>query len=111
MADYQARWPELDAAGVDVIFASGDAEQDARRTVEELRPGFPVAWGLDVRAFAAATGCFWSEQKNHLHATGFLLRPGGKVVLAVYSSGALGRLSPQDVFTILPFLQPKKPAH
>jgi hypothetical protein len=41
----------------------------------------------------------------HLHAAGFVLGPGGTVLLAVYSSGAIGRLVWQDVLGYVKYLR------
>jgi peroxiredoxin len=109
LADYQLRLAELGEQGVDVVAASSDSEDNARATVEETKASFAVAWGLEPRAFAQATGAFWNERANHLHATSFIVRPGGKIALAVYSTGSLGRLMPQDVLHLMPFLKPKAP--
>ena len=57
---------------------------------------FPVAYGLQAREFAAQTGAFFNAAKNYLHATGFLLDPSGTVLSAVYSTGAIGRLTASD---------------
>jgi peroxiredoxin len=104
------RLAELAEQGVDVVAASSDTEENARLTVDEVKAEFPIAWGLEPRGFAQATGAFWNERGNHLHATGFVIRPGGKIALATYSSGALGRMMPQDVLHLMPFLKPKAPA-
>ena len=35
--------------------------------------------------------------------TGFVLDPGGRIIVSVYSSGAIGRLIPQDVTGLAAF--------
>ena len=49
------------------------------------------------RAVSAATGAFVDPGRGFLQSTGFVLDPAGKVVVSVYSSGAIGRLVPDDV--------------
>ena len=61
------------------------------------RLGFPMAYGADASRIAAATGAFLNESPKYLQSTGFVLDPAGTVRLAVYSSGAIGRLVPEDV--------------
>jgi peroxiredoxin len=51
---------------------------------------FPVGHSADARAIAAATGTFVNEDPVYLQSTGFVLDPGGRVVVSVYSSGAIG---------------------
>jgi len=47
------------------------------------------------------TGAFFQPEKSFLHATGFIIDPQGKVVVAVYSSGPIGRLTATDCLALL----------
>jgi hypothetical protein len=38
-------------------------------------------------------------------STGFVLDPAGKVVVSVYSSGAIGRLAPDDVAGLVRYVR------
>ena len=49
---------------------------------------FPVGYGADASAIADATGAFVNDDPLFLQSTGFVLDPGGRVVVSVYSSGA-----------------------
>jgi hypothetical protein len=40
-----------------------------------------------------------------LQSTGFVLDPSGRVVVSVYSSGAIGRLVPEDVVGMIRYLR------
>ena len=40
-----------------------------------------------------------------MQSTGFILDPGGRVVISVYSSGAIGRLVPEDVAGFIRYLR------
>ena len=62
---------------------------------------FPVGHCADARAIAAATGAFVNDDPVYLQSTGFVLDPGGPVVVSVYSSGAIGRLVPEDVIGLV----------
>jgi hypothetical protein len=77
------------------------------RTVRHLAGGltFPVGHSADARAIAAATGAFVNPDPVYLQSTGFVLDPAGQVVVSVYSSGAIGRLVPQDVIGLVRYLR------
>jgi peroxiredoxin len=81
------------------------ALEAARKMVEEHRLTFPVAYGVSVDATAEALGVFYEPAPRHaaphLQSSGFILGPGGKVVLAVYSTGPMGRLLWQDVLGLV----------
>src|SRR5215471_8306740 len=53
---------------------------------------------------AALTGAFVNEDPLYLQSTGFVLDPQGKVIVSVYSSGAIGRLVPDDVIGLVRYL-------
>jgi hypothetical protein len=40
----------------------------------------------------------------YLQSTGFVLDPAGRVAVSVYSSGAIGRLVPEDVVGMVRYL-------
>jgi hypothetical protein len=40
-----------------------------------------------------------------VQSTGFVLSPDGRVVVSVYSSGAIGRLVPEDVIGLITYLR------
>ena len=64
---------------------------------------FPIAYGLDARAFAAMTGAFFDDVRGYLHATGFILKPDGKVYEAVYSTGHIGRFVSADALFLIDY--------
>jgi hypothetical protein len=65
---------------------------------------FPVGNSADACRVAAATGAFVNDEPTYLQSTGFVLDPEGKVVVSVYSSGAIGRLVPEDVVGLIRYL-------
>jgi peroxiredoxin len=85
---------EVDAK---VVALSVDDEATTQALVEKLRLQFPVGYGADARAVAEATGAFVNPDPAYLQSTGFVLKPDGSVLVSVYSSGAIGRLVPEDV--------------
>ncbi len=58
---------------------------------------FPVGRSADAAAISAATGAFTDPARGYLQSTGFVLDPAGCVIVSVCSSGAIGRLVPDDV--------------
>jgi len=82
---------------VRVVALSVDDEVTTRETVEKNKLTFPVGHSADARALHEATGAFVNEDPVYVQSTGFVLDPEGKVLVSVYSSGAIGRLVPEDV--------------
>ncbi len=66
---------------------------------------FPVGHSADAAAVSAATGAFVDPRGGFLQATGFILDPHGRVLISVYSSGAIGRLMPDDVAGMITYLR------
>jgi peroxiredoxin len=66
---------------------------------------FPLGHSADARAVAGLTGAFINEDPLYLQSAGFVLDPQGKVVVSVYSSGAVGRLVPEDVIGLVGYLR------
>ncbi|MFJ9729530.1 peroxiredoxin family protein [Streptomyces sp. NPDC101209] len=91
-------------AGIKVIALSVDDETTAKDLVEKHKITFPVGHSADAHAIAEATGAFINDEPEYLQSTGFVLAPDGKVVTAVYSSGAIGRLVPEDVLGLVSHL-------
>jgi hypothetical protein len=71
---------------------------------------FPVGYGAGAAAVAARTGAFVNPDPVHLQSAGFVLDPAGKVVVSVYSSGAIGRLVPDDVVGLVRYVRDHSPA-
>ena len=84
-----------------MIAISVDTLEQAAGTVKENGLTFPVGYGLDGPAFAAKAGAFYHPEKGHLHATGFILDPEGRVANAVYSTGPVGRLITADCIGVI----------
>jgi peroxiredoxin len=94
---FQRAKDKLGELGVRVVALSVDDEPTTRATIDRHGLEFPVGYGADARALAAATGAFTNEDPLYLQSTGFVLDPAGNTVVSVYSSGAIGRLVPEDV--------------
>jgi peroxiredoxin len=93
---------EVDAA---VLALSVDDEATTRDLITRHGLRFPVGHSADAAAVAEATGAFVNPDPPFLQSTGFVLDPDGRVMVSVYSSGAIGRLVPQDVIGLVRYLR------
>jgi len=62
-----------------------------------------MAYEVNARDFAGKIGAFFDEGKGYIHATGFILRPDGKIENVVYSTGPIGRLTAADTLTLIDY--------
>ena len=94
-------------AEVDTKVAALSVDNEATTTELIARHGlqFPVGHSADAHALAEATGAFLNDDPLYVQSTGFILDPSGRVVVSVYSSGAIGRLVPQDVAGLAGYLR------
>ena len=107
MADYQTWLPELKQLGVALLAASVDTLENARGTVETQKLTYPVACGIDYEDVSRRTGAYIEHERKIVHATGFLLKPDMKIQVAAYSSGPIGRLTPNDVASLVKLVTKK----
>ena len=98
---------KLDELGFKVAALSVDSRADAAALVEKHRLNFPVGHGVDAGKIAASTGAYINDSPRYLQSTGFVLDPNGKVITAVYSSGAIGRLVADDVIGFVRYVKSK----
>jgi peroxiredoxin len=94
---FQRAADKLSRLDVKVVALSADDEATTRDLIAKHGLTFPVGHSADVTAIHESTGTFISPDPVHLQSTGFVLNPDGKVIVSVYSSGAIGRLVPDDV--------------
>ncbi len=59
----------------------------------------------DPDDIASMTGAFTEPRRGILHATGFILAPGGEVAQACYSTGPIGRFTAMDTLRSIRFAQ------
>src|SRR6202012_2855819 len=85
-----------------------DDEATTRNLIAKHGLRFPVGHSADARAVAAATGAFVNDDPAYLQSTGFVLDPGGRILVSVYSSGAIGRLVPEDVIGLIRYLREQR---
>lgn len=96
---------KLADAGVKVVALSVDDEPTTKALAEKLGLAFPIGHSADAHELARLTGAFVNPEPVYVQSTGFVLDPDGKVVVSVYSSGAIGRLVPEDVLGLVRYLK------
>ncbi len=97
-------------SGIRVVALSVDDKETTAALVAKHKLTFPVGYGADARAIAEKTGAFVNPDPVYLQSTDFVLDPAGNVVVSVYSSGAIGRLVPEDVVGLVRYLREHSPA-
>jgi peroxiredoxin len=95
----------LAEVGAKVVALSVDDEATTQELIAKHDLAFPVGHSADAELVAAATGAFVNDEPTYLQSTGFVLDPEGKVLVSVYSSGAIGRLVPEDVVGLIRYLR------
>jgi peroxiredoxin len=105
-------FPQLTIRTTDgqTLTLSVDDKATAAALAEKHKLTFPVGYGADAKAVAALTGAFVNPDPVYLQSAGFVLDPAGNVVVSVYSSGAIGRLVPDDVVGLVRYLREHSPA-
>ena len=98
---------KLDDAGVKVVAFSVDDEATTAALAVKHNVRYPVGYGADADVTAAAIGAYVNPEPHYLQTTGFVLAPDGTVVNAVYSSGPIGRLVPEDVIGLVAYIKSK----
>jgi peroxiredoxin len=102
---FQRSLDALSGMNAKVVALSVDDEATTRELVAKHRLEFPVGHSADPDALARATGAFVNDDPRYVQSTGFVLSPDGRVVVSVYSSGAIGRLVPDDVIGMIRYLR------
>jgi len=105
---FQVAQDALREAGVRVVSLSVDDEPTTLGLIAKHGLTFPVGHSADAEALSAATGAFVDPRGGFLQATGFIVEPGGRVLLSVYSSGAIGRLVAEDVVGFVTHVRAQK---
>ncbi|HSZ06001.1 MAG TPA: peroxiredoxin family protein [Solirubrobacteraceae bacterium] len=101
---FQRAHEQLTERNIDVVALSVDDLDTTRELVAKHGLTFPVGHSADAYAIAEATGAFVNNDPVYLQSTGFVLGPDGRVIVSVYSSGAIGRLVPDDVLGLVRYI-------
>ena len=102
---FQRAGDSLAQAGIRVAALWVDGEETTAAFTAKSGLAFPLGHSADARAVAGLTGAFVNDDPLYLQSAGFVLDPQGKVVVSVYSSGAIGRLVPEDVIGLVRYLR------
>ena len=102
---FQRAGDSLTETEIKVAALSVDDEPTTAELIAKHGLTFPVGHSADAAAIAGLTGAFVNPDPVFLQSTGFVLSPTGKVVVSVYSSGAIGRLVPEDVVGLVRYLR------
>jgi len=102
---FQRASESLAQAGIKVAALWVDDEETTAQFIARHGLTFPLGHSADARAVAALTGAFVNPDPVYLQSAGFVLNPQGKVIVSVYSSGAIGRLVPDDVVGLVRYMR------
>ncbi len=102
---FQRSLDKLAELDVELVALSVDDEATSRELIAKHGLEFPVGHSADARAISEATGAFVNDEPLYLQSTGFLIAPDGRVIVSVYSSGAIGRLVPDDVAGLIGYVR------
>jgi peroxiredoxin len=107
---FQRAIDSLAELGAAVVALSVDDETTTAALIAKNKFTFPFGHSADARAISAATGAFVDPAGGFLQSTGFVIDPTGHVIVSAYSSGAIGRLVPEDVMGLIRYLRDHVPA-
>jgi peroxiredoxin len=102
---FQRSQDRLTELGAKVVALSVEDEATTQALADEHGLTFPLGHSADADEISEATGAFVNEDPKHLQSTGFVLDADSKIVVSVYSSGAIGRLVPEDVTGLIRYLR------
>ena len=101
LSAFQRSLGRLAHVDVSVLALSADDEATTQALIAKHGLQFPIGHSADARAIAAVTSAFVNDDPLYLQSTGFVLDPGGQVIVSAYSSGAIGRLVPDDIIGLV----------
>ena len=93
--------------GVGIVAASADPLDKAKAMAGGMALRFPVGYGIDAKQVSDLTGAVIDEKNRIVQPCAFILRPDRTVAVSVYSSWAVGRLRPDEVFGAIHYLGAK----
>lgn len=103
LGEYAQAMPALTSLGVKMIAFSVDDGEAARAFADKLSAEFQIGYGASAQEISGLLGCYTNDDPPYLQPTGFVLSPQGKVLAAVYSSNAVGRLRAPEVLSFVDF--------
>ncbi|TWP34960.1 redoxin domain-containing protein [Leekyejoonella antrihumi] len=101
---FQHARASLEKVGAQVVALSVDDEDTTRELADKHQLSYPIGFGASAHEIAQATGAFVNPDPAYLQSTGFVLDRTGRILVSVYSSGAIGRLVPADVVGLIEYV-------
>ena len=108
LADFQEFADDFQKLDVRLMAASADSLEAATKVVRDYQLTFPVAHSVDAKEISSLTGSYYDENKDFVHASGFLFNRNGTIIVASYSTGSIGRLTPQNCIALITQLQAER---
>jgi peroxiredoxin len=105
LAGFARAKEKLTTEGIRVVALSVDDEPTSAALAEKHRLDFPIGYGADADAISASLGAYTNEDPKYLQGSGFVLDPNGRILIALYSSGAIGRLVADDVLGFVRYVK------
>ncbi len=102
---FERAYGQLQDLGAEVVSLSVDDEATTKDMLATNKLTFPVGHSADAHHIAEVTGAFINTDPLYLQATGFILDPGGTVLISTYSSGAIGRLTAEDTIGMITYVK------
>ena len=84
-----------------VLAGSVDPEDKTRELVSSLNLTYPLACGLNMNEVLERIGGFFEPEKEFLQPSNFLFKPDGRLEVACYTSGPVGRFQAGDILTLV----------
>lgn len=97
LAGFSRAESKLTELGIKVVALSVDDEPTSAALAEKHHLQFPIGHSAAADQIAAALGAYTHDAPSYVQSTGFVLDPDGRILVAVYSSEAIGRLVAEDV--------------
>lgn len=105
LTGFQRAQQTLTDVGGAVVSLSVDDEPTTQVLVDQHRLTFPIGHSAEADKVSELTGAFVNRDPLYLQATGFILDPQGRVLISVYSSGAIGRINADDAVGFIRYVQ------
>lgn len=104
LASFSRATDRLADSNIAVASISVDDEATSAELVAKHKIAFPVGHSADATEIARLTGAVTNDDPHYLQSTGFVLAPDGSLLTGVYSTGAIGRLTVDDVIGFVKYV-------
>lgn len=105
LARFQRQLAKLTAEGIVVVAFSVDDQEHAEETAATHGITFPLGFGVNGTKTADLLGGYVHERRGSLEPTQFIIKPDSSIVFALYASGAIGRIVPDDALGYIRYLE------